>query len=356
MIDAAGRWFLHSGIQATHGGVARYYRSDLGCNANVSTEITGYAVSALLFLHQRTGQPEYLDAALRAARFLTRCAWDPVLRTFPFEHTVNGDGTGAFAYFFDSGIIVRGLLSAWRATSEGEFLDTAAAAGRAMLADFGAPGAIHPILALPDKRPLQYQPRWSASPGCYQLKAALAWYDLFESTGQTEFLRAYESTVEAAMRSQRDYLPGETDCEKVMDRLHPYVYFLEGLLPVLDRPEYVAVYRAGVERAAAYLREIDPQFVRCDVYAQVLRARLYGESMGAIPLNCAAAAEEARGAAAFQLESEDPRIAGGFGFGRKAGQSMPFVNPVSTAFATQALAMWSDRQNNALEAGWQALI
>ncbi len=76
MIEAAGRWFLHSGIQEASGGVARYYRSDLGQNARVSTEITGYAVSTLLFLHERTGDSAYLDAALRAARFLTRVAWD----------------------------------------------------------------------------------------------------------------------------------------------------------------------------------------------------------------------------------------------------------------------------------------
>src|SRR6202011_1878411 len=90
-VEAAGRWFLRSGIQEANGGVARYYRSDLRQNAAISTEITGYAVSALLFFHGRTGQSEYLEAALHAARFLTRIAWDASLETFPFEHSGNGD-------------------------------------------------------------------------------------------------------------------------------------------------------------------------------------------------------------------------------------------------------------------------
>src|SRR5208282_5439673 len=94
LIEAAGRWFLRSGIQEENGGVARFYRSDTGRNAGVSTEITGYAVSTLLFLHQRTGKTEYLDSGLRAARFLTRVAWDAQLGTFPFEHSVNGDHSG----------------------------------------------------------------------------------------------------------------------------------------------------------------------------------------------------------------------------------------------------------------------
>ncbi len=356
LIDAAGRWFLNSGIQEEHGGVARYYRTDLGQNATVSTEITGYSVSALLFIHQRTGQGVYLDAAVKAARFLTRYAWNPRLRTFPFEHSSNGDHSRALTYFFDCGIIVRGLLAAWHATQDAEFRDTAVLAGRTLLADFPAAGTIHPILTLPDKLPLAHQPRWSASPGCYQLKAALAWFELFECTGDADFQHAYESALERTVSTEMDFLPGDANCERVMDRLHPYAYFLEGLLPVLDRPECAAIFRAGLDRAAAYLREIAPQFVRSDVYAQVLRARLFGESIAGIPLDSAAAAHEAQGAAAFQLESDDPRLAGGFGFGRKTGQLLPYANPVSTAFAVQALAMWSDRNNNAPQVSRQALI
>ena len=356
LLEAAGRWFLHSGIQESSGGVARYYRSDLGQNAPVSTEITGYSVSALLFLHERTGQAEYLDAALRAARFLTRAAWDAKLNTFPFEHSTNGDRRRALAYFFDCGIIVRGLLGAWRVSNESEFRDTAIAAGRAMMQDFQAAHAIHPILDLPAKQPLDYEPRWSASPGCYQLKSAMAWQELFEATGAMEFFRAYESAVAAALANDYDFLPGETNREKVMDRLHAYAYFLEGLAPMLHRSDCAHAFREGIDRAAAYLGEIGPLFARSDVYAQLLRARLLGEASGVIPLDHAAAAQEASQAATFQVSSRDGRVAGGFLFGRKCGEAMPLVNPVSTAFCVQALAWWDDRKNNALEARRQLLI
>ena len=334
LIHAAGRWFLHSGIQEASGGVARYYRSDLGQNARVSTEITGYAVSALLFLHERTRDSAYLEAAVRAGYFLTREAWDPKLQTFPFEL----EPGPAFTYFFDCGIIVRGLLAAWRATQEPEFLDTATAAGRAMLADFPSDKGIHPILALPDKRPLAWEPRWSASPGCYQLKSAMAWRELFEATGAGEFECGYESALKAALENDRQFLPGESDQNRVMDRLHAYGYFLEGLLPVLDRPECAEAFRSGVDRAARLLREIAPVFARSDVYAQLLRARLLGDVRGVLRLDETAAAHEAQQAGSFQTDS------GGFLFGRKEGQPLPFVNPVSTAFCVQALAMWGDRR------------
>jgi len=78
--------------------------------------------------------------------------------------------------------------------------------------------------------------------------------------------------------------------------------------------------------------------------------------MGVLPLDRAAAAHEAEQAAGFVLESEDARISGGFCFGRKGEELLPFVNPVSTAFCLQALALWDDRKNNAFEARWQDVL
>ncbi len=359
-VESAGRWFLQSGIQEARGGVARYYRSDLGRNLPVSTEITGYSVSALLFLHQRTGDPAYLDAGLRAARFLTRIAWDPRLGTFPFELPVNGASGSTLAYFFDCGIIVRGLLYAWRVTEDTEYRDAAIAGGRAMLADFPSESGLNPILLLPEKRPLAWEPRWSASPGCYQLKSAMAWLELFEVTGESSFLRGYESALQAALGNDPEFLPGDEVQQRVMDRLHAYSYFLEGLLPVLDRPECAAAFRDGVDRAGRYLREIAPLFERSDVYAQVLRVRLLGEASGALLLDRSAAAHEAERVATFQLAPDgfrgDPRLAGGFLFGRKEGADMPFVNPVSTAFCVQALALWNDRTSGRIKTTRQELI
>jgi hypothetical protein len=320
-LEQAGCWFLHSGIQEASGGVARYHRSDVGKNLSVSAEITGYAVSTFAYLHSLDPKPEYRDACVRAAAYLTDQAWDSSSNTFPFEPS------SPLTYFFDTGIIARGLLAAWRLTGDDKFRARAIEGGLSLAFDFIGDGVFHPILTLPNKQPLAYEPRWSRSPGCYQLKSALAWYDLGE--GPFEDMRAY------ALSTHDSFLPGEADREKVMDRLHAYCYFLEAMLASPDE----RALRTGIDRVAALLREIAPEFERSDVCAQLLRVRLIAHHLNIVPLDERAACEEADRAASYQAES------GGFWFGQKRGQMLPFLNPVSTGFCLQALALWQQHQS-----------
>jgi hypothetical protein len=339
--ELASEWFLTSGIQEPDGGVARYYRSDTRQYARVSTEITGYTISTLLFLHQRYGNPEMLEGAVRAGRFLLDVAWSPSLQTFPFECARNGDAPQPLTYFFDCGIIVRGLLALWRATGDPGYLDTAVAAGNSMSRDFRTGDTWHPVLDLPGKYPLAWTEQWSRRPGCYQLKAALAWHDLHRATADENFIRLYNAALAKSLSTKDDFLPAATP-DKTMDRLHAYCYFLEALMPAADRLEVRHVIGEGIERVSWYLRELRKDFNRSDVYAQLLRVRLLASRQAGIALNTADASEEAAALMQFQVLEPDSRHNGGFWFGSKAGQMLPFVNPVSTAFCLQAFEWWQD--------------
>ncbi len=355
-MDRAGEWFLRSGIQEPCGGVARYYRSDVGANARISTEITGYAASTLVYLHAATGERAYLEAARRAGRFLAQQAWNAGAATVPFEYSVDGDRPAPQAFFFDLGIIVRGLVALWRATGDREYLATAEACSASMLADFASGQEFHPIVALPDKQPVAPEPRWSRRPGCYQLKSALGWYELFQETAAETCHASYEQVLDYALRTQADFLPGETQPDRIMDRLHAYCYFLEGLLPYAGRPDCSRALTEGLQRAAAWCDRIAPVFERSDVLAQLLRLRLLAANLDVLPWEAGRAADQAARIESFQLEHRDPRIRGGFCFGRRGAELLPFVNPVSTAFCLQALRMWRQFEAGQLEAAWQTLI
>ncbi len=329
-IARATNWLLHSGIQNTEGGVARFYRSDRETNNPVSTEITGYHVSTLAWLFEAIGSQELLQRTVLTANFLVDCCWNPELQTFPFEYP-----HASPAYFFDCGIIVRGLRAAFRVTRKARYLEIADACAAQMAKDFDSGFDFHPILELPSKTATVREPRWSRSSGCYQLKSALAFQELRPEQ--------WDRTLRQSLDQHDQFLPGHTDEERVMDRLHAYCYFLEALL-ISGRQEGIAL---GVQRMAYLLHRIAPVFARSDVYAQLLRVRIYAEAAGLLPLDMHTAALEAEQLAGFQMASADPRIDGGFCFGSKHGELLPYVNPVSTDFAIQALHLWQARQTGA---------
>ena len=340
-VNLAGNWLLHSGIQEPIGGVARYYMADARENRAISTEITGYGISAMLYLYSLSRDERYLVGAAQAGRFLSRLAWDHNLRLFPFEYVEEEDQAKPepLAYFFDSGIIVRGLLRLWRATKDRQLLAVAQACGRSMREEFLDGGEYHPILKLPNKEPLPRSNYWSRMPGCYQLKSGLAWLDLYQETGEPDYLAWYEDLLERSLRSHESFLPGASGL-RVMDRLHAYCYFLEGILPRVDRPEVARALADGITKVVSHSSALGPQFLRSDVCAQLLRVQLLADRAGIATLDRLEALSTAEKIEAFQLEHGDLRIHGGFFFARRDGALQPQVNPVSTAFCAQAIMMW----------------
>lgn len=339
MLAAGEKWFLSSGIRAPGGGVARYHFSDRNENARISTEITGYAVSSLLDLAERTGNAAAREAGLGSARFLCR-AWREDCGAMPFEWSADGELPEHASYFFDNGIIARGLLRAWRLTGEEEFLRVAAACGESMRRDFVNGADIHPILELPAKTPRPRDGRWSRTSDCYQLKSALGWDDLARATGDGGWAREFERALERALRTHAAFPDGEPGA-RTMDRLHAYGYFLEALLARTGEREVRAALADGLERAGERLRQWRSEFERSDVPAQILRTRLWADAAGAVPLDRERAEEEAAWAARYQTFGAS-HVDGSFCFGSRAGAMMPFANPVSTAFCMQALALWDD--------------
>lgn len=333
---------LESGIQAPDGGVARYRLTDSGENLPASTEITGYAVAGFCHLFEVSGDEAYLAAARRSGDYLVHKAWDPASSAMPFEiHR------GArYSYFFDCGIIIRGLLWLYRLTSDEIYLARARDIGRAMERDFRALKGFHPIVLLPCKSPEEYGMWWSRLPGAFQLKAALGWLDLGETLGDDHFTGLYEQVLEFSLTHYSETLDNETEELKKMDRLHAWSYFLEGLQPVKSREPIRYLLRAALAHGEQLREKLAPGFLRSDVCAQLLRVRLLD---GGLPSE----GEQIR-IESFQYQSEDLSLDGGFGFGRRNGVMTPHVNPVSTVFCLQALDYAAG--NGISSADWRKLI
>ena len=347
----AGEWFLRSGIQEASGGVSRYYLSDHRRNAPVSTEITAYSANALMRLYKETSDAQYFEAARKAAWYLVK-AWDAESLAMPFECEAESI---RYSYFFDCGIVVRGLLSVWRESGTPEFLATAVQCGNSMADDFFDRKQFGPILSLPDKHLLPYQnDKWSQSPGCYQLKAALAWKELAEVTRDERYEVKFRYLLQDSLASHNTFLPGAHDDLLIMDRLHAYLYFLEGLLPTIQESACADALRVGIQRVSGFVNELSSKFLRADVVAQLLRIRLFADQYGVVSLDARAAEQEASLLQTFQSHGNDVRLGGGFWFGERQGVFLPYMNPWATAFCYQAWGMWIERETQ--EERWQNLI
>lgn len=331
--------------------MARYHRADLAANLPVSTEITGYALAGFCYLFELTGREEYLEAARRAGNFLTQQAWDATTGTMPFELSPGG----RYSYFFDCGIIARALLWLWRLDGKEENLAVARGLGQSLDRDFRSLSAFHPIILLPCKSPDQYTLWWSRMPGAFQLKAALAWKDLAEETGEAKFAALYEEMLAFSLKRysetlDNEPLDNETGRPKLMDRLHAWSYFLEGLQPVREREAVKSILAAALERGETLLEELSSVFLRSDACAQLMRIRLLAGG----PVSPASIERLAQ----FQWHSEDARLHGCFAFGSRNGERIPHANPVSTVFALQALHMTQQEslQHNLANFDWRKLI
>jgi hypothetical protein len=335
-------WYLESGIIEPGGGVARYHYADRGENAAVSHEITGYAVSSLLDLYQETGAEGALRQAVESGEYLANGAWHAGLGAMPYE-ALDEEDRGQ-TYFFDCGIIARALVRLGRVTGRELFVHRAEQIARSMRRFETAEGA-HPIIELPDWRPREYGDRWSQRPGCYHLKSAVAWVEV----GGRENMAAFRRMLGFALKDGATFLPGAGDPQQVMDRLHAFGYYLAGLLFEHDCVECRDAIEHGIEQAGGWLREVRGDFERADVCAQLLQVRLWAHHLALVKLDERAAEEEAHWIGRY-LPNPGPSMAGGFWFGSRNGELLPYVNPVTHAFCGQALLMWRrHKQGEVLE-------
>ncbi|HYM09889.1 MAG TPA: hypothetical protein VEU62_04120 [Bryobacterales bacterium] len=350
-------WLAHSGIQAESGGLSRYYRGDSGEYKNISTEITAFGILAYLYL-PLPGHTGLLSNALRAGQFLCYDASDSQTDLFPFEVAAPGVLPDRYAYFFDCGVVIRGLIALWHATGDPMYLERAEMCGASMMDRMSrVDGSFFPIYNLDTLVPSVGSDNWSLEPGVYQLKAGVALWELAELTSSGLFSKTAEKLLKFCLRQHEVFLPGHSEPDRIADRLHAYCYFLEGLLPFVEkRFDCSLILQSGMARVERLLAETRPALERCDVAAQLLRLRLLGDYMGIIEMDVGTAAREAENIQSLQLHTGDRRTNGAFAFGRRDGQIVCHANPVATIFALQALRMWNEHQGGALRTTWPDLI
>jgi hypothetical protein len=379
-VREATRWMLHSGIQddgsglpEAAGGFHAWFDADARRYAFVYSEITGYAITMLSYLHHRSPDGLFLESARRAANYLVERASDPESGFFRCRLDTTRGGWMPRTYAFDEAMILNGLASLLRLGDEPRYRQSAEACARRLIERWQREdGSFEPARSLSPDDVLDKPTKWSRQAGTFQVKNAIGLLNFAELTGAMDGGDVARKTCDWALGRQEESGRFTTSRFDGSVHLHPHCYTAEGLWSVgkiLGRNDYIAAaaraVRWALERqlpSGGFARIVTGEGVNCheraDITAQVLRLTVLLVADGHLEEHRLEAV--ARGLShllTFQRAEGAPEERGGFIFGfQDDGARANHVNAWCTMFSLQVMDLYLRCQRGGIDASTWLLV
>lgn len=290
---SAAHWMLASGIQADNGGVCAWHNLKDGSNSYLYSEITGYAITTLLFLFRVCKDKIFLEKAKLAAGWIVDEALHSCggVKTRLYKDEVTAEKDYSFLeeriFSFDTGMVLYGMVNLYKAAKDPKFLGISEKIA-GFLSDkmLAKDGYLYPIYDAKTGKAISPEDKWSNRAGSFHAKVSLGFVELFKITGEKRYKEISIKLCEYAMSKQEDSGRFITDVLKKTTHVHPHCYSVEGLWYTgtnFDIPEFVNSGKKAVEWvfknvSGNGINELyDPasggfnDFQRSDILAQVLR-------------------------------------------------------------------------------------
>jgi rhamnogalacturonyl hydrolase YesR len=362
-VGLAADWLLNSGIQSEEGGFYSWYNLKDKSYAYLYSEITGYAITALVFLSKINRDSIFIKKAESAADWILRYAIHPCggVKTRLYKNDDKADASYSFSgeniFSFDTGMVLYGMASLYNATGKEKFLGIAERLALFIIDKMqNKDGSLSAVYNAKTDELINTYDKWSNQAAGFHAKACLGLVELFSITNNKRYSESAIRLCEYAFITQEGSGRFITDKAANTTHLHPHCYTAEGLLytgALLNMPKFVKAAKKAAEWAFSCLSSdginelynpSDGSFnnlQRSDILAQVLRLGLL------FSLN--ARTNDLMGVLSkYQYNGEDIEQRGGFLF----SANEQHVNCWCTMFAVQALALYYDKgliENNIIE-------
>jgi hypothetical protein len=365
-LHLAQNWILNSGIQLVNnsknkGGFCSWYDPEKKDYPYLYPEMTGYAITALLYLRNFYSDLDSLlenRAELASNWLITRATYKCGGVKQRHSCHENPHPKNDVSYTFDAGMVLFGITNLYRVKKEAKYLNYAKKLGNFLLNMQKDDGSFYAFLDLKTGLKIDSFAKWSTQSGAFHAKLALSLLNLYEITDDVLYRESARRICEYALLLQEDDGRFITNKIKKDTTLHPHCYAVEGLLFAgnrLGNNRYLDGGKRGVEWVFSgqkenggipnmyYHKKGWGQFERSDVLAQVLRLgslvldRWYDEKLRKLITRLLS----------FQEMEGDLARKNGFCFGTdENGTNFNHMNCWSTMFAMQAIRMYIQRLNH----------
>jgi uncharacterized protein YyaL (SSP411 family) len=382
-ITLAKSWLLHSGIQniggetPVRGGFNAWYDLDNNNYFYTYSEITGYAITTLLYLYWLKKEQILLDRAKLAADWLIEKALHNVravggaVRTRYYYNQKKSDKNYSFegniVRSFDNGIVLNGLSNLYEFSSQENYYLISKKIADLILKMQKSSGLIYPEYNLKNKKLGESYEKWSTQPGSFHVKIIVGLINFCRYSNDKKYEQAAKKLCNKILEFQKEdgrFITFKED----NTHLHPHCYSAEGLLLAglyFREEKYIrAALRATkwllnnqMENGglpSLYVKGRFIKFERADILAQTLRLATLFLNMNLLEKSYKKNVEKlVDRLISFQYTKEGSQK-GGFFYGYDVDyktlkeKKTNHLNSWCTMFALQALIMYKQYLKNRL--------
>lgn len=355
-VKKAMGWFLNSGIQNpsgtkvlddrdVSGGFNAWFNPISESFSYVYTEISGYAVTTLVYLYKEFKDEIFLERAKLTGNWLLSI--QDVSGAFPTAFYRDGKENKPNEFVtFDIGMVTNGMVNLYKETGDERYLNSAKKSADWLLKYIKHDGS---IAAMVDQSGniKDFDGTWSTQSGSFHSKLGIGLLNLFDCTKEEKYKKAAVGLCEHALTRQRKDGQFLTYGKQLGTNLHPHSYSAEGLFVV---GKYLGneIFLESAQRATKWaIKNTENGIVprlkhddslnyneRVDILAQVFRlCKIFS-------LNDKGVDEVLHKIISYQSNAANIRQYGGFKFGKSSsGEDLPHINAWVTMFAIQAILL-----------------
>lgn len=359
--DEVKNWLFDSGIQNADGGFNAWYDLKSNSYPYIYSEITGYGITALLYLDSITNAVKAADwiikhALLDSGAVLARKysdSWQGS-RDYSFE---SGD-----VFSFDTGMVLFGMVNLFKHTGKGKYLKTAKRIANFLLTMQKKDGLFNPIYHSKADKFDDRNDKWSTQAGSFHAKLSLGLLAAYDITGEKKYQESAIKICDATFKFQEADGRFITSRDEGTTHLHPHCYSCEGLYYAGKKLESDAYMKAAFKGIIWALKNqlLDGGMPciydkntgfnrnqRSDTLAQVLRLAIYFLADGAALIQDYKSNIYNLASKLLSFQKTEGKQAGGFYYGyTEDGKRMDHINSWCSMFALQSLRNLDDYLNN----------